>query len=541
MAKKNDNPIKTLVIDNFRGSIVPRINGDINNGYSYWFDVFAYDVFSKPGNLTWHEAPIQIDAAGTVITDLIMAGKVRMESGTLYVYAIGHLGRLYKIQVNDTATSNPDYDIPVLLTTITSGTPTFTRGGFIDFFGSTEQIYIGHDKGVTRINFDGTGETVVGVAGSWTATVPRPLQQFGASLYAGNGTNLTEIIGAGTVATYSKLSPAFPIGTQVRDIKLTPDGNYVQVVVTRLALSDMTATTPDTTLIAPTDSYLFKWNGIDAGYTSYTYYPSTILNAVTTFSDSQYVFGYDTVGQAVYNPIRKIFSELPNSLSGTTYPNAINSIGNLVQWATTLPYLTNTYALFLHYGILSDYDHDNGLWAPVFMAATSPETDVMRIPCQIMISNTTEGTSSSGYTNNIIGTSKVYFSTLETSSGPTTDYKLYKWFPFPTGLHDSELGVFQTQNQLFSKKIQIHQVRIYGQPWVANNSFIIDLIGSDDAPITNGSQTFTVGTNLTVGNDFAWYSPAIKPVYSLALRVTNNGTANHIINKIEIDYSSGGQ
>src|SRR3990167_514563 len=540
MAKKNDNPIKTLVIDNFRGSIVPRINGDINNGYSYWLDVFAYDVFSKPGNLTWHEAPIQIDAAGTVITDLIMAGKIRMESGTLYVYAIGHLGRLYKIQVNDTATSNPDYDIPVLLTTITSGTPTFTRGGFIDFFGSTEQIYIGHDKGVTRINFDGTGETVVGVAGSWTATVPRPLQQFGASLYAGNGTNLTEIIGAGTVATYSKLSPAFPIGTQVRDIDVSPDGTYLQAVVSELLLPDITVTTQDTTPIAASKSFIFKWNGTDNGYTSFNTFPSFSLTANTLFGDNQYTFGYDQFGAAVYAPTEKKYTlqELQS-----TMPNAIASTGNMVMWMAPLYYDGFMETDFLIAGT-QDFEVGPGFWDLFAQFGTDTETDIILTPFMMPVSNFGFGASSNGYTNNIFGASKIYFSTFETSS-TTSDFKLFKWqMPSSPSVPASTplLGaIYQTQNQLFSKKVQVKEIRVYAEPWVTNNSFRIDLIGSSGAVITNGSQTLTAGTSLTVGDDFAWYNPATAPTYSLGFWIENLGTANFTINKIEFDYVEGGK
>src|SRR3990167_3111522 len=152
--------MKTKVIDNFKGSMTQFIDGDLNSGLSYVVNTFGNDPFTKPNNLTWCNASTRIDSGGTIITDLIMAGKERVESGVLYVYAIGHLGRLYKIQVNDPTTNNPNYDNPVLLATLTLGSPTFTRGGFIDFFGSTERIYIGHDMGVTRINFDGTSETV---------------------------------------------------------------------------------------------------------------------------------------------------------------------------------------------------------------------------------------------------------------------------------------------------------------------------------------------------------------------------------------------
>ena len=117
--------IKTLVIDNWRGSLTQYSDGDINSGKAFVNNTGGNDPITKPGNLTWSRAGIQIDEAGAVITDLIMAGKERVESGILYVYAIGHTGRLYKIQVNDPVTYNPDYDNPVLLATLAVNSPTF--------------------------------------------------------------------------------------------------------------------------------------------------------------------------------------------------------------------------------------------------------------------------------------------------------------------------------------------------------------------------------------------------------------------------------
>src|SRR3990167_1806935 len=124
-------------------------------------------------------------------------------------------------------------------------------------------MYISHDKGVTRLDFDGTNETVVGVEASWTQNVPKPMQQFLGNLYVGHGVKLAEIASGGTVNTYSKLSPEFPIRVELRDMKLTIDGNYLQMVATEPALSDITSTTPDISLTSPSNSFVFKWNGID--------------------------------------------------------------------------------------------------------------------------------------------------------------------------------------------------------------------------------------------------------------------------------------
>jgi len=534
--------IRTLVIDNFRGSWTGYSDGDINSGRSYAQNSAGQNPFVKPGNLTWSDAPIQINSAGDVITDLIMAQKERVESGILYVYAIGHTGRLYKIQVNDPTTYNPDYDNAVLLATLSAQTPTFTRGGFIDFYGSTERIYIGHDKGVTRIDFNGANETFMGILGSWTQNVPRPLQQFIGKLYIGNGTNLAEIDSTATVTTYTKLSPGFPDNTQVRDIDVTPDGNYMQIVVTRLALSDVTATAQDTTLTANSDSYIFKWNGTDTGYTAFDTFPSFSLTANKMFQNYQYTFGYDLFGSAVFNPSEKMIWV---SESQSPMPNAVMSTGNIMAYMVPLYYNGFLEIDFMGWGSL-DFEIGNplGYWDFLFMNATSPETDIIRVPSVLPISNAGLGASSNGYTDNIFGTPKVYFSTLETSVTPTTKYRFYKWkIPTTLSIPSGDVlidAVYQTQAQLFSKKVLIKEVRVYGEPWVADNSFLVDLIGSAGTPITGGSKTFTAGTNLTVGEDFAWYTPDCAPTYQIGLSITNKGTANHTIMKVEIDIDDRG-
>lgn len=534
--------VKTLIIDNFRGSMTTYLNGDINSGLTNVITQSGPNSFIRPKQLTWNENAEQIDSNGSVITDLIVAGKARVESGIVYAYLIGHLGRLYKVQVNDPTTYNPNYDNPVLLATLSTNSPTFTRGGFLTFYGATEQIVIGHDKGLTRINFDGTSETFVGVLGSWTQTCPRPLQTLTGNLYVGNGSNLTEVTSSFVVSTYSKLSPALPSNVEIRDLDVTPDGNYLQIVGAGSPLTDITSTTPPTALLGPVDSYVFKWNGTDTGVTSYVTYNSSILTANTNFGNSNYVFGYDVFGGALYNPMDKwLTSTVLSTYNESPSPNAVTVIGGQLNWMTPLTYDGAAGMMVTSYGTISGYEIENGFFCPFFSVATGTETDVNRIPCMISVSNFGIGTSTNGYTDLIFGTPKVYFSTLETSSG-TTKYKLYKWSPTPTGAGTAIAdGFYETQKQLFSKKITIKEVRVYGQPWVANNEFTVHLIGSSEEPINNGSKTFTAGTNLTIGDDFAWWTPQINPTYALGLRIVNTGTANHVINKVEIDYSTGGK
>lgn len=531
-----ENPNKTLVINNFQGRLTRYGNGDLNSGLAKYDSTFGNDPFSKPGNLTWFETPTRIDSNESVITDLIMASKARLESGITYVYAIGHTGRLYKIQVNDPTTYNPNYDTPVLLATLTVNTPTFKYGSSINFFGSTQKIFIGHDKGASMIAFDGTGEAEVGAVASWTASVPRPAVQFGASLYFGNGVNLTEVIAGGTVATYAKLSPAFPTGTQVRDIDVSPEGNYVQIVVSRVSAPDMTIATQDTSSLSSSDSYRFLWDGVTAGTSSYDTYNSYSINSNLSFGPYTYTMGYDLGSTAIYSAGNKIIT-LPNSLSPNF--NALFSTGNLMGFASPEQnggFLKGSLIAFGQY----DREIPEGLFRFFRIAATT-QTDIIQVPYCGIVSNLFYGSSSAGYTGNVVGSAKVYFSTLETSAAPTTKYKLYKFTTVPTGLGTAIAGVYETQNQLFGKKIKVSEVRVYGEPWVTNNSFKIDLIGSNGGVITNSTKTFTVGSTLTAGEDLAHYNPATIPTYSLGVRITNVGSVNNVISKIEVDFSIGGK
>jgi hypothetical protein len=59
--------------------------------------------------------------------------------------------------------------------------------------------------------------------------------------------------------------------------------------------------------------------------------------------------------------------------------------------------------------------------------------------------------------------------------------------------------------------------------------------------LAGSTITFTVGTNVTAGQDYVWYSPATAPTYALGLRITNLGTKNWIMSKAEIDFTDAGK
>lgn len=535
-----ENPVKTLVIDNFRGSMTAYPEGNINSGLSYLINTWGNNPFNngKYGNLNWVEGGVQIDAAGDVVTDLIMDGKLRLESNIMYVYAIGHTGRLYKIQVNDPTTFNPDYDNPVLLATLTANSPTFNYGGHLEFFGDTERIYISHDKGVTRINLDGTNETFVGVLGSWTQNVPKPLTQFVGKLYVGNGSNIAEIDSTATVTTYTKLSPGFNTGNQVRDMDVSPEGTYLQMIVTQIPLENLFASVQQVNAAANAASYVFKWNGTDTGYTTYKTFPAFTMTAGMMFANYNYIFGYDQYGLALYSNDEKIITITDET---SPLPNAILASGNLLTWMAPLFYIDH---LEMTYGVFGSADFElSGYWSTFGQLPTGTETDVVQIPWQLSVSNYASGASSNGYTSNIYSKAKIYYSQLETSDTPTTKYKLYKWSP---GVPQGDIlngAIYQTQAQLFTKKVLPVAVRIYSEPWVANNSFQIDLIGSAGGitGMSGGVKTFTAGTDMAIGSDYIWWKPQTAPTYVLGLLITNLGTTNFTISKIEIDYVPAGQ
>jgi len=534
--------MQTIVVNNFAGKLTRYNDGELNSGLVKYSKTFGNDPFSNPGNLTWFESVTQIDSGGSVITDLIMAARARLESGITYVYAIGHTGRLYKIQVNDPTTYNPDYDNPVLLATLSSNSPTFKYGSSINFFGTTEKLFIGHDKGFTSINFDGTSETFIGVAGSYTASVPRPAVQFGQYLYGGNGANLVQILAGGTVGSYSVLNPGLPTGSYVRDLDVSPEGNYIQITVSKINSADMTVITQDTNSLSSSDSFSALWDGVvdgnNQGVISSKYsYNSYSLNSNISFGPKAYTVGYDLGGAAVYTEGQKIIS-LPNSLS----PNfsAMFSTGNLVGFGAPEQDSGFLKGSLLTYGAY-DKEISEGLYRFFRVSASSSQTDVQQMPVCVIVSDLFYGASSAGYSNNKVGSAKLYFSTLETDSGPNTKYRFYKFTTVPTGAGTAIAGVYETQNQLFSKRITVKEVRFYTEPLVANNSFTIDLIGSDGNSMSNSSKTFTVNSNVNSGDDFVWYNPGVKNTYSLGIRITNVGSVNWVGTKLEIDIDDGGK
>lgn len=538
-----DSNTKTLVIDKFNGRLTRYRDGDINSGFGNFYATWGTDTFQRSGTLSFLQSAESIK--GAVITDLVMAGKLRVESGVTYLYAIGHLKRLYKIQVNKTSTNDPDFDTPVLLGTL-ANSQTFKFGASLDFFyGSTEKIWIGHDTGITKINFDGTGET--NFTAGWTVNVPRQQAQFVGNLYFTDGPNLAEVNTSEAVVTHAKLSPGFPTNSQARDIDLTPDGRYLVTTVTRNPLGDMTLVVPNASDIASTPSTIVYWNGTDAAASSFSSFPSFSMTSYHTFSSNEYIFGYQNGGCMFGTPKQVL---VVDEFTNPPLPNAVGSSGDFMGWATTVFNTTtrNTNAVLSLYGTI-DAETPVGHYRQLIKASTLASGDVVRIPFYSTVSAFVNAGTSSGYTTapyNLMGTGKSYFSTLE-YDGTTTSYGFWAFKNVYDQLSDAGAGVYETQHQIFSRKVKPTQVRVYFEPTgslLTGTSFRIDLIGIDGAVLTGGTKTVTGYTlsspNITATDNSYNYSCSVGATPAIGLRITNGGVYTPLIHRVEIDYTNFG-
>lgn len=545
MATQKKDNLKTLVIDKWNGRLSRYRDGDINSGIANFYPSFGYDCLAFSGTLTF--TPTVVDITGGVITDMIMAAKVRVENGTTFVYAIGHMGRLYKIQVNNTTTKNPNYDTPVLLTTL-ANSQTFLFGSSLDFFQSAsgEKIWIGHDAGITSIKFDGTSETNF-IGGSWVTNVPRQQQQFIGKLFFTNGNNLASVDSTETITSYAALNPALPLNTQIRSLGTQSSGTYLVMVVTRAPQGQVTATTQDTNTIASASSSLVYWNGIDLGASSSSSYPAFSLTGYYNFSQAEYIFGLQ-VGGPMFGDTTKVIEVL--EFDTLPYQNAIQCSGDFVgwmacKWSQTTARLSAVQYL---YGTI-DSATPVGLYRQlIFPSTLSGNADVVRVPCWTAVSSFASTGINDGYFNastnafGLMGTGKSYFSTLE-YNGTTTKYGYYKMGNVnDAGITSCQAGVYETQHQIFTSKVKATEVRVYMEPPTSPSlvSFTIDLIGIDGGILPGGSFAFSSGNQISSTQDRVKYVPNHAPTSCLGLRVTNAGYLTPLIHRVEIDYEPMG-
>lgn len=532
----------------------------MNSGLAKYDTTFGNDPFTSPSDLSWFEQPTSI--AG--IDGLVMTARERIDTiSSVYtqsnVYAFTDRLNFYKIRVNDPGNGIANYDSPSIITTLNNGAAStlgLAYGPSFQFYGATEKIFLASDERITRLNLDGSGETTITAISSMVTKVPRPSVQFLGKTYFGNGNNLIEIDSTETITSYSKLSPGFPSNTYIRDLDLTPDGNYMQIIVSKNNSASLNQINDNASAIGSSEAYKFYWNGTDVGATASETYPGNSLTANAIFGQKNYMMGSDLNSSGLYDGSNKIWT-----LPAVNSPNygATFSTGNLLGFVTTehnSSVITTSSVVGLQASgfFYGQYDDEIplGLFRMFRQGTVAPSTEVMHVPVCLPVSNLTYTNQSQGYANQIMGSGKIYFSASEikiVGGSPDTDQKFYKFMTAPTGLGPAINGVYETQQEtslklfrsIVSKKFKPTLIRFYLTPLVANNSFKIDIIGADGNPMVGGSQTFTVGIPpVAIGDDLVQYTPQTGPTFSMGIRITNLGTANWSGSKLEVEYEEFG-
>lgn len=534
--------IQTIEITNFGGRLTRIINGNLNSGFAKFVPSFGYDPFSKPMNLTWLEAPV--DISGSAITDLVLVSKQRFESGTQYIYSIGNTGRIYKTTPNTIGT--PNLDTSSLLGTLSNHNMQF--GASMEFYGATEKIYIGQDDRVNSVNFDGSGEATVGSTSSVMSNVARPLAQFVGKLIFGNQNNIGAIDSTATVTSYAQLSPALPPETHITDLDLSPDGNYLYITTSGTPNENITTVSNDRQAAAASDGNIYYWNGSDPGITASKSIPSYAVTALHTYLGNNVLFANDALGAGLNNGTEKMIS-LPNNKS--SLPNANVANGNFLTWVNPEINATGTGidASLYYFGNL-DSENPSGLWRVMRYTTSLNAGFVYQTPLNIMTNNKYSTVNNAVTAVVSMGYGKHYFSAFSVNTSNTTvsatTAKLFRFLITSSGSGTPQTGVYETQNQLFSKKIGIAQIRVYCEPTATGNGFQLDVIGGDGNVVTNGTFTYSYGsvgdpnTNSSTMERIN-FNPNFQTLYSLGIRVTNTGSTNMTIKKIEVDYSEEGK
>src|SRR3990167_1672381 len=539
MVNKKSQP-NTLEITNFDGRLTRIKNGKINSGFAKFNTSFGYDPFSKPGQLTWFEAPVDLDPNDTSIALTMVCGKIRIESNQLYVYAIGtnysNAAKLFKIQPN--SLGNPNLDSSSVIATLTNNS--FLFGGSMEFFGgNTSVLTVTNDTKLLTINTTGSGESSKSTF--FSANTYHPLTKYLGKIFAGDGVNLTSMDASLTV-TSSVLSPGLPVDTNIRDVGVTPEGNYLSMAASAIPPERQDAPY-DVVSAAGGSGYVFNWNGSDGGVTNYKSFPSHAITSFRTYMNNQYLFSNDSFGASLSDGNQKLLT-LTNNRS--VIPNAVATNGNFITWTST-EFVDSTLKGSMYYFGSLDKEVPAGLWRMFRQVSSQTNGFIYTVPFNMTIENKFSTLNNAQTSVISYGFGKHYFSTYDIANGGSPiKYKLYRFCVTSTGTGTPQAGVWETQNQLFSKRVSLSEIRVYTEPTVTGNGFQLDLIGNDGNVISNGTFTysFAAGTDITLlqgALERINFNTDIKPVYSLGIRITNTGSTNMTINKIEIDWVESGK
>lgn len=533
---------QTLTITNFSGRLTRILNGDLNSGFAKFTPSWGFDPFSKPMNLTWLEKPTDITGP---ISGLPLAGKTTENSGIsdaqVFIYDLN--SKIYGIASNTITNANVNSVVSIGSIRAGRSDPLFPVS--MDFYGNTLQVYIGSEYGVNRANFDGSSDTFVGNATRYYGSY-RPLKQFNGALFFGNGKTIGKIDAAGTItspvasvagssAVYSSLNPPLPRESLIQDLDVSLDGNYLLITgANKQAIERVDSVAVDVNNSLATEGAIFKWNGSDQTITAMTSTPSYWPQALQTFLGNNLFFANDNFGSSLNDETKKILM-LPNNKA--PLPSATCTNGNFLTWWCREIIGTKSYATLYYYGSL-DSENQPGLYRVLRWETTQASANVFMPSLNVLVGNaykTINGSSAvvtRGYGKHYLGVNSRGISTYQSF--------LLSFLITPTGDGTPNLGVYETQTQLFSKRIGLSQIRVYTESVVAGNGFQLDIIDTDGNVMSNGTFTYSYGDPIDK-NMRINFNPNSQTMYGLGIRITNMGTTNMTIKKIEIDYTEEGK
>lgn len=540
--------VQTIPITNFSGRLTRIINGDLNSGFAKFAPSFGYDPFSKPMNLTWLEKASDITGP---ISDMPLAAATTLISNNNNAFILDQSKKLYRIQT--TSTSNALLDSVVGISSVNATTVSYLFGASLSFFGSVVGgvsnepfLYVSNDAGLNKIKSDGSAETVV-IAGT-NKLVPNAfhaLAQFVGKLIIGNGNTVAAVDSTGTAVSsvinigkgnfYSEFNPPLPVTEYVQDLDVSVDGNYLLPTSSQIPTERLDTVTNDGANSSRADSSLYRWNGTDQTITSATRIGSFGATAQQTYLGQSMVFADDAFGTVISDVNQKLLT-LPSNKS--PLPNATDINGNFLVWASPEVNGSTRYMSMYYYGAL-DAENPKGLYRLLRWATTQSNAQVFQVPLCMMV-NSAYKTLNNSYAITTTGYGKHYIGLMSVNTSGTYQGFLLRFLVTPTGSGTPQLGVYETQTQLFSKRMGISQIRVYTEPVVAGNGFQIDLIGSNGSPIENGTFTYTFGDPIDKSERIN-FNPNMQTFYGLGVRVTNTGTTNMTIKKIELDISEEGK
>ncbi len=549
---------KTLEITNFSGRLTRLLNGDLNSGFSKFTSSWGYDPFSKPGNLTWLETPTDITGP---IDGTPFAAVHRLESNNNNVWILASSKKLFQIQATNNSTAN--LDSVVGISSVANGT-TYLFGAAMSFFGSVvggassgdPYIYVTSDSGLNRIMTNGAAEqTVIAGSNKLQPNMFHPLKEFVGKLIIGNGntvaavdstgTSTSSVISVGTGNYLSEFNPPLPVPDHVQDLDVSVDGNYLLVTSSQIPTERLDNVGNDGPSTSSADSDIFKWNGSDLTVTSSNHISSFANTAQQTFLGNTMIFANDSFGASVSqgDSTAKKLLTLPGNKS--PLPNATDTNGNFLVWAAPEVVGTSRVVSLYYYGSL-DAENPIGLYRVMRWTTTQANAQVFQVPVCVFVNAKYQNLSSATYQVNTASYGKHYIGLVSVNTSGSFQPFLLRFLITPTGSGTPQSGVYETQTQLFSKRISVSQIRVYTEPTVSGNAFQLDIVGADGSVVTNGTFTYAYGditdpqsgaTSLERVN----FNPNTKTQYSMGIRITNTGTTNMVIKKIELDVLEEGK